>query len=184
MKSTVYKFDYKVGELENRLYYVRDFFQYYTTGIEKIITDNPKEFNITSRQNAERPESIVYDIYGDPDLADIFVAINNQNYLWATPFDLDAFQDAIDFRMDYVKLLMKNRIQATAVLDIDGNPILDVNGRPEVTYNNVGMECYDKVSEDIHAEDDKARQIVVPSRLGITNVQRLIKDYFEKRTVI
>lgn len=183
MKSKIYKFDEKTGLLDGKYFIVRDYFQYYTTGIESLIDQYPDNLALTSRENAERPEQIMYDIFGDADLADVFVALNNQNYLWSTPFELDAFHDAIEFRMNYVELLMRDRIQRIDVIGDTGEKILDEYGEPIWEYNDVGQACYDKVSEDIHAEDDKARQVVIPDKDSYQFIIRKINEYFKSREV-
>ncbi len=177
MKSSVYSFEPKIGLLDNKIFLHRDYFEFYTTGVESIIKDTPTAFRFTTRQNTERPEQIMYDIYSDADLSDVFVAINNQNYLWSTPFGLDAFQDAVAFRMNYVELLMRDRITKEDITDNLGNVI-------ETTYNEVGDICYDKVREDIHNEDDSARTIIVPDTNSTQLVNRKIREYFTSRKVI
>ena len=183
MKSTTYKFDLKTGLLDQKIYYVRDYFQSYTTGVEKIVQQNPGHFAVTSRENAERPESIMYQMFGQPDEADMFLAINNQNYLWATPFNLDAFQDAIDFRMNYLELLMRDRITKEADLDANDDIIRDDNGIIQWQYNQAGTICRDRVSADIHSEDDKARTIIIPNKNSVQYVTKMIDDYFISRKV-
>ena len=183
MKSTTYKFDLKTGLLDQKVYYVRDYFESYTTEVETLVHLAPEYFAVTSRENAERPESIMYQMYGEPDEADMFLAINNQNYLWATPFNLDAFQDAIDFRMNYLELLMRDRISKEPELDDQGEIVRDENGKVQYLFHDTRNACLDRVSEDIHAEDDKARTIIVPDKDSIQYVSKMIKDYFEARRV-
>lgn len=177
MRSTIYNFEQKEGLLDNKVYYVKDYFQYYTTGVEDMIRQYPEEFAFIRRDNAERPEQIMYEMFRDANLSDVFVSMNNQNYLWATPFGLDAFQDAIDFRMNYLELLMRDRIEKTEVKDEYGNII-------EVYYNDVGEVCRERVEEDIHKADDKARLVIIPGLNSHQFVIRKIKDYFKSRIVL
>lgn len=177
MESKIYKQDFRPGILDKKVYYTRDYFKYYTTGIEALVLAFPNQFNLTTRRDAERPENLMYDLFQDPDLADTFVAINNQNYMWATPFDLDAFHDAIDFRMNYVELLMRDRIEKTEIRDPDTGEIL------ETQYNDVGTACYEKTSKDIHDIDDTSRNIVVPNSNNISFVVKKIQEYLELREV-
>ena len=183
MKSTTYKFELKSALLDQQPYYVRDYFESYTTGVENIVHTNPEHFAVTSRENAERPESIMYQMFDQADEADMFIAINNQNYLWATPFNLDAFQDAIDFRMNYLELLMRDRITKEPELDVNDDIVRDENGVILYNYNQAGTLCRDRVSEDIHNEDDKARTIIIPNKDSVQYVSKMIKDYFTTRKV-
>jgi len=177
MQSKVYKQDFRAGILDKKVYYTRDYFKYYTTGIEELVLAYPSQFNLSTRRDAERPENLMYDLFSDPGLSDAFVAINNQNYLWATPFDLDAFHDAIEFRMNYVELLMRDRIVKTEIRDPKTGEIL------ETQYNDVGVNCYQKTSDDIHDIDDTSRKIVIPDTNSISFVVKKIQEYLELREV-
>ena len=183
MKSTVYKFDEKWGILDNKFYVVRDYFQYYTTGIEHIANQYPESLMMTSRENAERPEQIMYGIFKNADLADLFVALNNQNYLWSTPFELDAFQDAIEFRMSYLESLMRDRIEYVEVFDANGNQVFDEHGKPILELNEVGKLCYERIEQDIHDADDQARTVIIPHIDRVSFIMRKVKDYFKARAV-
>ena len=161
MQSTVYKFSPKFGILDNKIFNVRDYFEYYTTGVESIIKDNPEFFKFTTRKNTERPEQIMYDLFNDENLGDTFIAINNQNYLWATPFDLDSFHDTVEFRMNYIKNLMKDRLNDPGVYDI--------------------ME--ERITEELYKEDDKSRAVIVPDLNSHRHVNKKIEEYFKSRKV-
>ncbi len=191
MKSTVYKFDYKEGLLDNKIMYVRDYFQYYTTGVESVVQDVPQYFQMTERYDAERPEQIMFNIYNDADLADTFVAINNQNYLWSTPFDLDAFQDAIELKMNFLETLMGPKMSPKT---LDTGAIEDpyyVNTSIENVDENILVESDNvrnimekRVTEDQHEEDDKARNILVPNPNYIQDVKRAIQMYISARELV
>jgi hypothetical protein len=171
MKSEVYSGVFRVGLLDEKVFAVRDHFQYYTTGIEKLVIDDTDHFSLTTRETGERPEVIMNSIFKDENLADLFVAINNQAYLWGTPFDLDNYIDVLEFRMKYMKLVMRDRI----VLDID----------PEGTqyYNDVGEIVKLKVEERLAKEDEAARLVFIPKSDYLHVVKRKIKKYLESRVV-
>ena len=175
MDSKIYKFDYKNGLLDKKLFIVRDYFQYYTTGLEQIVRDNPSAFVYTNRNDSERPDQIMYSAFGDENLSDMFVAVNNQNYLWAVPFSLDAFQDAVELRMSYLRYLMRDRMNAPAEITETHD---DVDYIP--TVEDV---MYIRAEEDIHAQDEMARNIFIPEKDSINFVKRRIDDYFDSRIV-
>ena len=176
MESKIYKQDFRAGVLNNKVFFTRDHFQKYTTGIDALVLAFPNHFELTQRRDAERPENIMFDLYSDENLADLFVALNNQNYLWATPFDLDAFHDAVKFRMNYVELLMRDRIQKTENEDPE-------TGEIETIYNDVGEACYQKVVKDIHDIDDISRKIVVPKKDSVSFINKKVKEYLDLRVV-
>ena len=183
MRSTTYAFEPKIGLLNNKIFYLRDYFQYYTTGVEEIILDNASAYRMTTREEGERPEQIMFDILGDENMGDLFCALNNQNYLWISPFSLDGFQDAIQFRMNYIELLMRDRIQRIDVTDEYGQKIVDESGDYIWEYNEVGKECLKTAEEDITNIDTKSRLVIIPNPNDIQLVNRKIDEYFKSRVV-
>ena len=175
MTSTLYK-EYcepKYGLLDGKIYAVRDYWTYYTTGIETLVLTNPDLFNVTERKTGEQPEQITFDVYGDENLADYFVAINNENYIWSLPYDLDMFIDAVEFRFRYLKQLMRDRIQIISE-DPEGY---------DHEYNDVGTICKSKIQTDVQIQDTKARTCVIPNPDKLTTVKRKIKLYLKNRKV-
>ncbi len=175
MQSKIYKFDHKYGLLDKKLYVVRDYFQYYTTGVEQVVKYNTSAFVHTTRNDAERPDQIMYSTFGDENLSDMFLAINNQNYLWAVPFSLDAFQDAVVLRMSYLRYLMRDRMDA---------PAEKTETHDEATYiNTVEDVMYLRAEEDTQVRDEMARNVLLPEKDNIHFVNRRIEDYFNSRVV-
>jgi hypothetical protein len=171
MQSKIYKGEWKAGLLDNKVFIHRDYFQYYTTGIEDLIPNYPDLFDYTRRETGERPDVIMHSMFQDMNLGDMFVALNNQTYLWGTPFSLDDYVDAVEFRMNYVRYLMRDRIEE--IQGPDG----------EITYNNVGRIMQEKIENKISHEDEIARLVIVPKKEYVTNVERKIKQYLESRVV-
>jgi len=183
MDSNLYKFNFKIGILDQKTFAVRDYFEYYTTGVESLIDDYPSFFAITTRLDNERPENIMKDMFNNSDMSDTFVAINNENYLWSTPYNLNAFHDAVEFRMNYVELLMRDRVIRTTEKNHLGTEVRDANNKPIIHYNQVGDLCKDKVTADIESEDEAGRTIIIPEGSNLAFVDRKIKDYFKSRKV-
>jgi hypothetical protein len=172
VKSRIYKQEWKLGLLDNKVFKVRDYFQYYTTGIESVILEKPEFFEWVKRESGERPEVLMQIEFGEQDLADMFVALNNQNYLWGTPFNYDDLVDAIEFRMNYVKFKMRDRIEET------------INPDGSVTYNDVGEIMQRKVEETLSTEDEQARYVIIPKKNDVSAVEMFIEDYLEGRNVV
>jgi len=99
--------------------------------------------------------------HAEVDHSDMFVAINNENYLWSTPYDVDLFENVIDFRMLYMKFIMKDRLDDPRVYDF----------------------IYEEMRLKTHAEDERSRLVIVPDPDSFNHVKRKIKDYLKKRKV-
>ena len=171
MDSKLYKFDHRAGLLDQKFFFVRDYWQYYTTGAEDVVTANPDLFRWTQRDEAERAENIMNKHFKDPDMADVFVGLNNQNFLWATPFDHDAMKDAIEFRMNYLEYLMKDRLVYWR--DKEG----------ERHWNRTAELVWYKCEEDIQQEDQRARTVIVPNPYYVQDAFMKMTDYFDDRVV-
>jgi len=206
MESTIYKFDYRPGVIDMKTYQVRDYFQVYHTGVENIILEKPELFSMTNRFDQQRPEQIMYNMFGDENLADLFVALNNQNYLWSTPYGVNDIQTAIDFRMNYVEFLFRKRIQRIPFIE-DTNAILDeeemakkqecidstINHNYTLVpdnenkdcwyYNEVGQIMLERVTEYTRDEDEKQRNVVIPNPDFLSTVQEEVENYFKSRTL-
>jgi len=175
MDSKTYKFDYKTGLLDGKIFGVRDYFQYYTTGVENLVPEFNEAFRYTNRNANERPEQIMYSMFKDEDLSDLFLAVNNQNYLWAVPFDLDGFQDAVELRMSYLRFLMKDRMN---------EPAEQKETHDDTTYiRTVEDVMYIRAEEDIQEHDDLSKEVIVPDKDSIVFVNRRIEDYFKSRII-
>ncbi len=175
MDSKIYKFDYKPGLLDKKIFITRDYFQYYTTGVEQVVRDSPAAFVYTSRNDAERPEQIMYSLFGDENLSDQFLAVNNQNYLWAVPFSLDAFQDAVELRMAYLRYLMRDRMN---------EPAEKKETHDDATYiATIEDVMYLRAEEDTHIQDELARNIFIAEKDSVNFINRRIEDYFNSRIV-
>ncbi len=159
MDSTVYKFNLKVGLLDEKIFVVRDYFEFYTTGVENLIRENPDMFRFTERRQTERPEVLANDLYKDPNEADVIVAVNNQNYLNIMPFDYDTYFKAKDFRIKYMKYLMKKR------------------------YEDISEIIDERVEEDIDHMNELSKLVIVPTPRDLSIIKRKIQDYFQSRKV-
>ncbi len=159
MNSTIYKSDLKVGLLNEQVFVVRDYFKYYTTGVESLIREYPDYFNFTIKRRNERPELIAQDLYKNADESDVIVAINNMNYLDPYPLNYDMEHKVKEFRINYLQYLMKKR------------------------YENIADIMDGRVQEDIYTMNNISKTIIVPSVKDIALVKRKIEDYFISRTV-
>ncbi len=159
MKPTIYKFSEKVGLLDNKLYTVRDYTEYYTTGIESVVIQYPEVFAYAIRDDLERPENIMYNMFKDENLADVLVAANNENFMWDIPMDFDLYNDVVDFRMIYLDFLMLDRMDDDVVVAI----------------------MKDRMIEQVDEIDRRMKKVFLPNPEKISFTLKRIKDYVKNR---
>jgi hypothetical protein len=137
---------------------VTDYWQYYTTGVERLVTE--KEFFLSKRELNERAEVMAWKYYDDPGFSDIILASNNDNYLFDSPFDNTMREHIVDSKMNYIKKLYKN------ALDQD-------------------TELYfkDKIDYEVDKLNDIQSTVVVPKKSYSNTILRKMKTYFRMREV-
>jgi hypothetical protein len=137
---------------------IADYWQYYTTGVENLVNNN--EYFRTDRLENERSEVITWKFFDDPGLSDIILALNNDVYLWDTPFDYELVEQITDNKMNYIKKMYKADM-------------------PE----DVEQYWYDKTLRDTLEYQDILRSVVLPRYSDLQTVIRKIKEYFRDREV-
>lgn len=158
MKPKVYDFDKKIGKIGDIEFGVSDYFQWYTTGFEELIQDSM--LMITERYNNERSEVLAYKLLGTADLSDTLLALNNDNYLWDSPYDNDMFETAIDTTFNYIKKINKT------------------------TMNRFQNDRFREISREIVTQDDdKLRDVIIPRKEYIQKISRVLKNYKRSREV-
>ncbi len=158
MKQKVYNFKKKDGCLGDAKFEVSDYFQFYHTGLETLISDDM--LVITQRHNNERSEVIAYEFLETADLSDTILALNNDTYLWDSPYDNDMFEGMIDVMMDYIKKVHKTTLTSEV----------------EERYSEA-------MREHVTIDDNMLRSIILPRREQIQKISRMIKDELRDKVV-
>jgi hypothetical protein len=162
MLFKIYNFDkiekQSKNESEGITLTIADYWQYYTTGVENLVNNN--EYFRTDRLENERAEVVTWKFFDDPNLSDMVLALNNDVYLWDTPFDYRLVEQITDNKMNYIKKIYRAEM-------------------PE------DVETYwrDLMLKDTMKYHDTLRTVVLPRYSNIQSVVRKIKDYFTKREV-
>jgi len=164
MKQTIYNFKPITNQLENdfkgEIFEVRDYFEFYHTGIEQLPFTNEKMYFATNRLTNERSEVITNAFFEDPDLSDVVLALNNDVYLWDTPFD-NATQEMI----------------AKSTLDnIEENRKQKLSEEQQSYYLS-------KINTQLDVQNTKQSVIVLPKFKNMARVLRLIEKYLNQRRV-
>ena len=158
MKQKVYNFKKKEGHLGDIKFNVSDYFEYYHTGLETLIPDDM--LVITQRHNNERSEVLAYEFLESADLSDTLLALNNDAYLWDSPYDNDMFEGVIDVMMEYIKKVHKTPLTS----------------QMETKYQEV-------IREHVTIDDDMLRSVILPKLDQIQRISRMIKDELKNKIV-
>ena len=164
MKQTIYDFKPIKSQLENdfrgEIYKVRDYFEFYHTGIEQLPFTNEHLYFATNRLTNERSEVITNAFFEDPDLSDLVLALNNDVYLWDAPFD-NATQEMIA-----------------------GNQLAAIEENRKQKLSLEQKEYYlIKINTKLDVQNTKQSVIVLPRFQNLARVNRLIKNYLNQRRV-
>jgi len=164
MKQTIYKFQPIINQLENdrkgEIFKVRDYFEFYHTGIEQLPFTNESLYFATTRFANERSEVITNAFFEDPDLSDLVLALNNDVYLWDAPFD-NATQEMI---------------AESQIANIEETQKQVLSPEQKRYYLR-------KINKSLDEQNDKQSVIVLPKFKNLARVQRLIKKYLNSRRV-
>jgi hypothetical protein len=165
MKQTIYNFQPIKAQLEHEtkgeIYKVRDYFEFYHTGIEELPFTNEKLYFATNRLPNERSEVLTNEFYEDPDLSDIILALNNDVYLWDAPFDT-ATQE----------MIAQNQIAA-----------IEENRKQKLSKDQINFYYLPKINENLEVQNSKQSVIVLPRFKNLARVTRLMKKYLNQRRV-
>lgn len=158
MKQKIYNFNKKDGYIGDVKYEVSDYFQFYHTGLETVIPDDM--LVITQRHNNERSEVLAYELLESADLSDTILAINNDVYLWDSPYDNDMFEAVVDVIFTYIEKVYKTTM----------------SDKERIRYQEIAREY-------VEADDTMLRNIIVPQKEEIQKVSRMLKDTLKTKIV-
>jgi len=154
MKETAYKFNYYQSDLNENKYTIKDYSSYYYGNVRNIIQDNFNLFEFIEISDNERLENICYNMYNSEDYSDLLVMINEANFLWMIPYDIDI---QLSIAESYKAYLTKS-------------------------LNNSGDEDKKEFIEEYSKnksfkENSQKRKIIVPKAESIQDVESLLSEY-------
>jgi hypothetical protein len=135
---------------------VPDYTSILFTNLKTYLENYDNYFTIISVPENEKIENIAYRLFGSENYADLILAINNENFLWSSPYD----QDVIEHITDSVLHEFSNQ------LNLD-----DFN--ENLSY----LAFREKVEETIDNNNSKKKYFKVPKKENITDVISLINNY-------
>ena len=158
MKPKIYDFKKRIGKFKDTEFTVSDYFQYYTTGLEDVIDSDM--LMITERYNNERSEVLAYVFLGSEHLSDTLLALNNDVYLWDSPYDNNMMETVVDVTYDYIQKIYKTQFMPEEV------------------------EKYKEFSRELAETDDNMlRNIIIPKKEYMQRISRYLRDHMRSREV-
>jgi hypothetical protein len=162
MKQSIYDFDtiknVTINDELGPVVEVRDYFQYYTTGLEDVPFD--EDCFSTDRYQNERTDVIAYNFFEDENLSDLILAMNNDTYMFDCPVDYDTQCDIVDARINMIEALNHQQLRPGQV--------------------EFYRELFDKEMNEINEAQDV---IVLPKFNKIAKIRRDMEKYLENREV-
>ena len=143
---------------------VRDYFEFYTTGIEEVPFKNENHYFETQRFESERSEILAYQMLENEDLSDVILALNNDVYLWDAPMTYDLKMKVLDNKMGLLKYNFYRE---------------DNQDLPSFT-RKYWQELFMKQMDDFN---DTQKKVIIPRFSKIQRVIRDIRRYLDKRRV-
>jgi hypothetical protein len=148
------------NEYAGELLTVPDYFQWYISGVENVINENPSSFILTDRYDNERTEVLAYGMYQNENVADLLVLLNNDNFLWDAPADYDLLWDVTENKLQYIEKLHR----------------VDLSEEQELYWRS---KMEEKTSETYNTQ----RTLVVPLKKDLSKIIRKVNKYIEGREV-
>ena len=158
MKQKIYNFNKKVGKIGEVEYQVSDYFQFYHTGLETIIPDDM--LMLTQRFNNVRSEVLAYQFLESENLSDTILAINNDVYLWDSPYDNDMYEESVDMFFEYIKKTHKTTVSSDL----------------EIRFLEIARE-------HVEIDDNMLRNVIIPKKENLQKISRMLKDHLKGRIV-
>ena len=158
MKPKIYDFNKKVGKFNETEFTVADYFQYYTTGLENVI--DSEMLMVTERHDNERSEVLSYVFLGSENLADTLLALNNDVFLWDSPYDNNMMETVVDVTFDFIKKTYKTHLKIEEV------------------------EKFKEFARELAETDDTMlRNVIIPKKEYLQRISRYLRDYIRSREV-
>jgi len=155
MINNVFEFD--TFERENKV--VRDFSSIYFTDLNDELANYDSMFTLIDITEDERLENVSYSLYGDENLSDLLLAVNDENYIWSSPLNTDIVLAQGD-------ILLKEIANNLNIHSYDEN--LDY------------QDLKSKILEMIDNRNSKRKKIKVPRIENLGDVINIVNDYKRK----
>jgi hypothetical protein len=139
---------------ENKI--VRDYTGYYFNELENFLKAYDDYFEIIDVDENTKIEKLSYDLYGDENYADLILAVNNENFLWSSPYD----QDVILNTSESILRKFANELNLETFDETE-------------SYRDFA----DKVKEEIENQNSHKKYFKVPKKDKLMDVLSLISTY-------
>lgn len=164
MLSKVYRFKKKnrliFHEESGEIVESADYFQYYTTGTNKVVNKYSDRLFSSTRYENERHEVLAYDLLGNENFADVLLALNQENFIFDGYYDYDTMEIIADKRMHYLSKLMRKEFT-------------------DEEYSNYRK----KIKEELDYHNENQKYFIAPIWGEHEFIMRKIKEYFKSRTL-
>jgi hypothetical protein len=152
MTNTIYEYD----TFFRKNMVVRDFTSVYFNNLQTELEKYSYYFTIINITEDERIENVAYQLYGDENLSDLLLAINDENFIWSSPLSQDILMDQTD-------MLLTEFGKNLNIDTWDGN----------VNYQDFAS----KIEEFIDESNSRRKKFKVPKLEYLSDVLNIVNGY-------
>jgi ribosome-interacting GTPase 1 len=152
MINTVFTYDKMIrnGKI------VPDYTSYWFTNLKDYLENYDNYFTIVSIPENEKIENLAYKLFGSENYADLILAINDENFLWSSPYN----QDVLNKMSDAVLLEFLNQLNLDSFNE-------------NLSY----LDFKQKIEESIDNTNSQKKYFKVPKPENLSDVISLINNY-------
>ena len=162
MTPKAYKYDrtnyLMKHESDGKIIKVADYWTFYTTGAESVVSGNEEKFFYSKRYENERYDSLAFDLYLNENFSDTLLAFNNSNYITDLVMDYDTIKLVTENRVKYIQRMLNKHFD-----------------EDEEDY------YLEKQEKDLREVNDIKRVFLAPRYPDVESANRLLKEYFNSR---
>lgn len=152
MRNAVYEYDTFLRK--NKL--VRDFSSIYFNNLQQLFEEHSEYFTTIDLSEDERLENVAYQLYGDENIADLLLAINDENFIWSSPLNQDIL-------LEQSKIVLKEYAENLNIHNFNEN----------LSY----LELQEKINQYIDDSNSKRKKFKVPKADYLGEVINLVNNY-------
>jgi hypothetical protein len=152
MVNSVFTFDKMIREGK----IIPDYTSYWFSDLKTYLENYDNYFLIISLAENEKMENVAYKLYGSENYADLILAINDENFLWSSPYD----QDVLNQLNDSILFEFSNQLNLDSFNE----------GLSYIDFKN-------KIEEAIDDNNSQKKYFKVPKPENLSDVISLINNY-------
>jgi hypothetical protein len=135
---------------------IPDYTSYYFSNLKTYLENYDNYFFLVDVSENEKIETLAYRLYGSENYADLILAINDENFLWSSPYD----QDTLNIFSESILFEFANKLNLETFNETQSY----------IDFKNL-------VEESIDNNNSQKKFFKVPRKENLSDVISLINNY-------